>query len=78
MSCSAYLQGGLVKNKGEIGLFKISQKEGLFHLLDNQVLLGVISQCGPPICTFQKRPSSPLQFGQEENIRGHSMKSRAY
>ena len=33
MSCSAYLWGGLVKNKGRVGLFQISQKERLFHLL---------------------------------------------
>ena len=27
MCCSAYLWGGLIKNKGGIGLFQISQKE---------------------------------------------------
>ena len=44
---------------------------------DKQVLLGVISQRDPPFGTLQKRPSSPLQFGQEENIPGHSIESRA-
>ena len=42
------------------------------------MLLGVIKQCGPPSSTFQKRRSSPLQFGQEDNIPGHSMERRAY
>ena len=42
------------------------------------MLLGVISQFGRSSWTFQERPSSPLQFGQEENIPGHSIESRAY
>ena len=33
MSCSAYLWGSLIKNKGGVGLFQISQKERLFHVL---------------------------------------------
>ena len=37
---------------------------------DNQVLLGVILRCGFPSCT--------LQFGQEENLPGHLIESRAY
>ena len=45
---------------------------------NKQVLLWVISQCGPLSCTPQKRPSSPLQFRQGENIPGHSTESRAY
>ena len=45
---------------------------------DNQVLFGVISQCGSPSCTLQKRPFSPFQFGQEENMLGHSIERRAY
>ena len=32
----------------------------------------------PPSCTLQNRLSSPLQFGQEENISGHSSENRAY
>ena len=32
MSCSAYLWGGLIKNKGWVVLFQISQKEILFHV----------------------------------------------
>ena len=47
-------------------------------LNDNQVLLGVISQCGPPCFSLQKMPSSPFQFGQEDIISGHSIESRAY
>ena len=45
---------------------------------DNEVRLGVMSQCGSPSCTFQKKPSASLQFGQEENIPGHLMERRAY
>ena len=32
MSCSAYLWRGLIKNKGWVVLFQISQKEILFHV----------------------------------------------
>ena len=39
--------------------------------------LGVISECGPPSCTLQKRASS-LQFGEEGNIPGDSTERRAY
>ena len=39
---------------------------------------GIISQCGHPSCALQKRPSSSFQFGQEENIPGHSTERRAY
>ena len=67
-----------MKNKGGAGLFQVSQKEGLFISYDNQVLLRVFSHCDPPSCTLQERPSSPLQFGQEENIPGHSIERRAY
>ena len=56
---------------GGTGLFQISQKDRLFVFYDNQVLLVVISQYGLTSCTLQKRPFSPLQFVQEENIPGH-------
>ena len=52
-------------------------KVHFFVFYDNQVLLGVISQCGPPSYTLQEK-LSPLQFGQEENIPGHSIERRAY
>ena len=42
------------------------------------MLLGVISRCSPASCTLQKRPSSPFQFGQEENMPGHSFERKAY
>ena len=45
---------------------------------DNQVLLEVISKSSPPSCTFQKRPSSPLQFDLEENIPELSTERRTY
>ena len=43
---------------------------GFFISYDNQVLLGVILQCGFPSCN--------LQFGHKENIRGNSVESRTY
>ena len=46
-----------------------------FCLLWQPSALGVISQC---FCTLQKRPSSPIQFGEEENIPGHLIERRAY
>ena len=58
--------------------FKFHKRREVFFSYDNQVLLGVISQCGLPFWTLQERPSSPLQFGQEENIPGHSTERRAY
>ena len=74
-TCSAYLGVGLIKNKGGVGLFQISQKERLFHVLyqpsDN---LAIWSLLAP----FQKSTFFPLQFGQEENISGNSIESRVY
>ena len=49
-----------------------------FISYDNQVLLGVISQCGAPSCTLQKRHFFPLQFGQEENISRYSIERKVY
>ena len=51
--------------------------ERLFISHDKQILLGVISQGGPHPCTFQKKPSSPFQFGQDENMHVHSIEMRA-
>ena len=70
--------GSLIKNKEGVGLFSVSQKEGLSIFYDNQVLLRLMSQCGPPSCTLQNRSYSPLHFGQEENIPEHSIERRAY
>ena len=33
---------------------------------------------GPPSCTPQKKPSSPIQFRQEENMPGNSIERRTY
>ena len=51
MSCSAYLKGGLIKNKGWVALFQTSQEERLFHY-DNQVVLRLIYQSGPSSFPF--------------------------
>ena len=63
MPCCTYLQCGLTNNKGGVRLFRISQKERRWVAFS---------------CSLIKRPSSPLQFGQEENIPGHSFERRAY
>ena len=55
MSYNAYLQGGPIRNKGGVGLFQISQKWDFFISFDNQVLLGVISQCDPTLPAPSKK-----------------------
>ena len=51
--------------KKAVGLFHKFHKRRDFSIsYDSQVLLGVILQCGFPSCI--------LQFGQKENIPGHS------
>ena len=59
-------------------VFTFHKRRYLFIFYDNQVLLVVISQCGPTSCTFQTGLPLPLQFGQEKNISGHSFKRGAY
>ena len=75
-------------------IFKFHKRTDFFVFYDNQVLLGVISQCAPsppppppppkkpppppPLLPLQRRPSSSLQFGHEENIPGYSTGRRAY
>ena len=78
MSCSAFLLGCLIKNKGGVGLFQISQKVGIFHLLWKPSAIETNLTMWPPSCTLQKRPSSPLQFVKIENICGNSAEKRAY
>ena len=59
-------------------IIQIHKRRDFFISHDNQVLLGIISQFGPPSCTLQKRSFFPLQFGQEENISGNSIARGAY
>ena len=58
------------------GLFQISQKEILFHVLyqpsDN------VAMRFPFLHPSKKRLFFPIQFGQEENISGNSIESRVY
>ena len=59
MSCSGYLWRGLIKNKGRVGLFQVSQKERLFHVFlyqpsDN---LGMLSPFLQPSKKFFLSPS---------------------
>ena len=70
--------GGSSKKQRRVRIISNFRKGETFHFYDNQELLCVISQCASPSCTLQERPSSPLQFRQEENIPGHSTERRAY
>ena len=56
----------------------ITHGETIFISYNNTMLLGVISSCGPPSCTPQKRSSSLHQFCQEEDISEQSFEKRAY
>ena len=56
-------------------------RERRFNLLQQTSAFGIISRCAsplPPSCILYKRPSSPLQFEQEENIPGHSFEKGPY
>ena len=55
MSCSVYLWRDLIKNKGGVGLFQISQKERLFHLLWQPSVLAVNLIKWPPFFHPLKR-----------------------
>ena len=67
MTCSAYLQGGLIKNKGGVGLFEISLKERLFISYGNYMPLGVISQCAPILHLPKKAFLSPSLWSRREH-----------
>ena len=45
-----------------------------FISYDNQVLLGVISQCGPPSCTLQKWISLPFTLAKNKTYLDNQMK----
>ena len=63
-------RGGIILN--------FTKGETFFISYNNQVLLRVILQLGLPSCTLQKRLSSFLQFGQEENIPRHLFEKWSY
>ena len=52
----------LIKNNGGVGLFKISQKERLFHLSWQLSALEGNGTIWSFFCTLQKRLSSPLHI----------------
>ena len=58
--------------------FKFHKRRDFFISYDIQVLLGIISQCGPLYAPFQEMYFFALQFGQEENISGNSIERRVY
>ena len=67
---------GLINSKGRVRLIRISQNEVLFlSLITTKCSWGVISQFRALFIPSRK---SLLQFGQEENIPGHSFKRRVF
>ena len=58
-----------MKNKGEVGLFQISQKETLFHLLYQPSALGDNLNVVPFLSPFQKKAFlSPSVWARREYI----------
>ena len=74
MSCSAYLSGGLIKNKGGVGLFQTSQKERFFHVLhqpsDN------IAMWSPFLHPSKKGLSFPFSLGKKRICPENKLKGR--
>ena len=65
---------GLINSKRGVRLFQISQQEKFFSSLITTSGGNILLR--PPLTTLQKSPSYLLQFGQEENILGHSFERR--
>ena len=61
-----------------MGFFRILQKEDIFHLLYQLSALEGSLTMQPRFYHPLKISSSPIQFGQEENIHGHSFERRTY
>ena len=78
MSCSADLQWSLIKNKGGVGIFQISEIETLFELLwQPSALGGNLTMCAPFLHPL-KIAFLSLQFVHEKNVPGDSTERRAY
>ena len=63
-------RGGIISN--------FTKEEAFFISYNNQVFLEIISQWSPTSSTLKKKSSSPLEFGQEENIPGQPFERGAY
>ena len=73
-----FVRGSNKKQRRDRITSNFTKEETFSSLMTTKVLLGEISQCAPPSYTLQKRSLSPLQFGQKENIPGHSTEGRTY
>ena len=70
---------GLIKNKEGEGLFQISQKERLSSLMTTKYSWGNLIILPSFLHLSKKASLYPVfQFGQEENVPGHSIERRAY
>ena len=65
MSCCAYFKGAVIKTKGGVGLFQISQKERLFHLLWQPSALGDNLTMCPPLHPSKKGLSFCFSLGKK-------------
>ena len=73
-----FVRGSNKKQRRGLGLFEISQKVRLFHILWQPSTLGGNLIMQSFFLHPSKKPSSPLQFGKEENIPGHSIERKTY
>ena len=65
MSCCAYFKGAVIKTKGGAGLFQISQKERIFHLLWQPSALGDNLTMCPPLHPSKKGLSFSFSLGKK-------------
>ena len=70
MPSSAYLRRGLIKNKGGLGSFQISQKERLFYVLYQPIYnLAVWSPFASLLHPSKKGLSFPFSLGKKRIFR---------
>ena len=55
MPFCTYMYGGLINSKGEVGLFRISQRGNFFHLLYQPIALGDNLTMQPPFLHSLKK-----------------------
>ena len=71
MSCSADLWGGLIKNKGGVGLFQISEKERLFHESSYHLAMWT-----PSLHPSKKNFSFPFSLGKKRIYQAFDFSKR--
>ena len=64
-----------MKNKGTVRFFKFHKRRDFFICYDNQVLLGVISQCGPLLGPSREGFRLPFSLVNESVYLGTQLKA---